>query len=140
VGTRDRGVRVTYAFDPTIDLVLVDKVQIQQVVLNLVRNAIEAMEGAPRRELTIATERERDGMAAVKVTDTGSGIAPEIASELFQPFVTSKAHGLGVGLSISRTIVESHGGLISVEPNPRGGTIFRFTVRTVSQEDLRDDR
>ena len=79
VGTRDRGVRVTYAFDPAVDLVLVDKVQIQQVVLNLVRNAIEAMEGSPRRELTIATERERDGMAAVKVTDTGSGIAPEIA-------------------------------------------------------------
>jgi two-component system, LuxR family, sensor kinase FixL len=140
VGTRDRGVRVTYAFDPAVDLVLVDKVQIQQVVLNLVRNAIEAMEGAPRRELIIATERERDGMAAVKVTDTGSGIAPEIASQLFQPFVTSKPHGLGVGLSISRTIVESHGGLISVEPNPRGGTIFRFTVRAVSHEDLRDDR
>jgi two-component system, LuxR family, sensor kinase FixL len=120
--------------------VLVDKVQIQQVVLNLVRNAIEAMEGSPRRELTIATERERDGMAAVKITDTGSGIAPEIASQLFQPFVTSKPQGLGVGLSISRTIVESHGGLISVEPNPRGGTIFRFTVRAVSQEDLRDDR
>ena len=140
VGTRDRGVWVTYAFDPAVDLVLVDKVQIQQVVLNLVRNAIEAMEGSPRRELTIATEREREGMAAVKVADTGSGIAPEIASQLFQPFVTSKPHGLGVGLSISRTIVESHGGLISVGPNPGGGTTFRFTVRTVSQEDLRDER
>ena len=140
VGTRDRGVRVTYSFDPAVDLVLVDKVQIQQVVLNLVRNAIEAMEGSPRRELIIATERERDGMAAVKITDTGSGIAPEIASQLFQPFVTSKPHGLGVGLSISRTIVESHGGLISVEPNPQGGTIFRFTIRAVSQEDLRDER
>jgi two-component system, LuxR family, sensor kinase FixL len=140
VGTRDRGVRVTYAFDPSLDLVLVDKVQIQQVVLNLVRNAIEAMEQSGRRELTIATERDRDGMAAVKISDTGTGISPDIASQLFQPFVTTKAHGLGVGLSISRTIVESHGGGISVAPNPQGGTTFRFTVRTVNQEDLHDDR
>jgi two-component system sensor kinase FixL len=79
-------------------------------------------------------------MAAVKITDTGTGISPEVASQLFQPFVTTKPHGLGVGLSISRTIVESHGGRITVEPNPRGGTIFRFTVRAVSQEELRDDR
>jgi two-component system sensor kinase FixL len=140
VGTRDRGVRVTYRFDPTLDLVLVDKVQIQQVILNLVRNAIESMEQSDRRELTIATERDPDGMAAVKVTDTGSGISPDVASQLFQPFITSKPHGLGVGLSISRTIVESHGGRITVEPNPQGGTIFRFTVRAVSQEELRDDR
>jgi len=140
VGTRDRGVRVTYRFDPTLDLVLVDKVQIQQVILNLVRNAIEAMEQSDRRELTIATERDPDGMAAVKVTDTGTGISPDVASQLFQPFITSKPHGLGVGLSISRTIVESHGGQITVEPNPQGGTIFRFTVRAVSQEELRDDR
>jgi two-component system, LuxR family, sensor kinase FixL len=140
VGTRDRGVRVTYLFDPTLDLVLVDKVQIQQVVLNLVRNAIEAMENSERRELTIATERDRDGMAAVRISDTGTGISPDIAPQLFQPFITSKPHGLGVGLSISRTIVESHGGLITVAPNPQGGTTFRFTVRAVSQEDLRDDR
>jgi two-component system sensor kinase FixL len=140
VGTRDRGVRVTYLFDPTLDLVLVDKVQIQQVVLNLVRNAIEAIENSERRELTIATERDRDGMAAVRISDTGTGISPDIAPQLFQPFITSKPHGLGVGLSISRTIVESHGGLITVAPNPQGGTTFRFTVRAVSQEDLRDDR
>jgi len=140
VGTRDRGVRVTYLFDPTLDLVLVDKVQIQQVVLNIVRNAIESMENSERRELTIATERDRDGMVAVRISDTGSGISPDIAPQLFQPFITSKPHGLGVGLSISRTIVESHGGLITVAPNPQGGTTFRFTVRAVSQEDLRDDR
>jgi two-component system sensor kinase FixL len=76
----------------------------------------------------------------VKISDTGTGISPDIASQLFQPFVTTKAHGLGVGLSISRTIVESHGGGISVAPNPQGGTTFRFTVRTVNQEDLHDDR
>ena len=140
VGTRDRGVRVVYRFDPGLDLVLVDKVQIQQVILNLVRNAIESMEQSDRRELTIATERDPDGMAAVRITDTGTGISPGVASQLFQPFITTKPHGLGVGLSISRTIVESHGGRITVEPNPQGGTIFRFTVRAVSQEELGDDR
>ena len=140
VGTRDRGVRVVYRFDPGLDLVLVDKVQIQQVILNLVRNAIESMEQSDRRELTIATERDPDGMAAVRITDTGTGISPDVASQLFQPFITTKPHGLGVGLSISRTIVESHGGRITVEPNPQGGTIFRFTVRAVSQEELGDDR
>jgi len=77
-------------------------------------------------------------MAVVKIVDTGAGIAPEIAGQLFQPFVTTKSQGLGVGLSISRTIVESHGGRISAEPNPQGGTIFRFTLRAVSREELHD--
>jgi two-component system sensor kinase FixL len=138
VGAKDRSVRVTYAFDPELDAVLADKVQIQQVVLNLVRNAIESMEQSSRRDLTIGTERGDDGMAIVKIVDTGTGIAPEIAGQLFQPFVTTKSQGLGVGLSISRTIIESHGGRISVEPNPSGGTIFRFTLRAVSPEELRD--
>jgi two-component system sensor kinase FixL len=139
VGAKDRGVRVIYAFDPALDSVLADKVQVQQVVLNLVRNAIEAMEQSDHRDLTIGTERGPDGMAVVKIVDTGTGVAPEIADHLFQPFITTKSQGLGVGLSISRTIVESHGGRIWVEPNPAGGTIFRFTLRAVSQEDIRDD-
>jgi two-component system sensor kinase FixL len=138
VGAKDRGVRVTYALDPELDAVLADKVQIQQVVLNLVRNAIEAMEQSSRRDLMIGTERGSDGMAVIKVADTGTGIAPEIADQLFQPFITTKSQGLGVGLSISRTIVESHGGRIWVEPNPEGGTIFRFTLRAVHQEDVHD--
>jgi two-component system sensor kinase FixL len=138
VGAKDRGVRVAYAFDPALDSVLADKVQIQQVVLNLVRNAIESMEKADRRNLTICTERGNDDMAIVKIIDTGTGIAPEIADQLFQPFISTKSQGLGVGLSISRTIVEAHGGQISAEPNPGGGTVFRFTLRTVSQEDLHD--
>ncbi len=138
VGAKDRGVRVTYAFDTALDQVLADKVQVQQVVLNLVRNAIEAMEQSDRRDLIIGTERGPDGMAIVKIADTGTGIVPEIADQLFQPFITTKSQGLGVGLSISRTIVESHGGRIWVEPNPAGGTIFRFTLRAVSQEDIRD--
>lgn len=138
VGAKDRGVRVTYAFAPTLDAVLADRVQIQQVVLNLVRNAVEAMEQSPRRDLTISTEAGADGMAVIKVADTGTGIAAEIAEQLFQPFVTTKSQGLGVGLSISRTIVESHGGRIWVDANPGGGTVFGFTLRAVHQEDIHD--
>ncbi len=138
VGAKDRGVRVTYRLDPELDAVLADKVQIQQVVLNLMRNAVEAMEQSSHRDLMIGTERGPDGMAVITVTDTGTGIAPEIADQLFRPFITTKSQGLGVGLSISRTIVESHGGRIWVEPNPAGGTIFYFTLRAVRQEDIHD--
>jgi two-component system, LuxR family, sensor kinase FixL len=136
VGAKDQGVRVRFQFDPTADLVLADKVQIQQVLLNLLRNAVEAMESSQKRELVISTESGNDDMVTISVADTGSGIAPEIMSQLFQPFVTNKRHGMGVGLSISRTIVEAHGGKIGVEPNPGGGTIFRLTLRAVTQEDF----
>jgi len=117
------------------DLVLADKVQIQQVLLNLIRNAIEAMERQPNRELTIATRTSDDDMLAISVSDTGHGMSQELRAQLFQPFVTTKRHGMGVGLSISRTIVEAHGGQIDVEPNPPGGTIFRFTLRAVTGEE-----
>jgi two-component system sensor kinase FixL len=136
VGTRDQRVRVRFQFDPAIDLVLVDKIQIQQVVLNLIRNAVEAMAASDLRELTISTAADDDDMVAVEVADTGPGIAPEFMSQLFQPFVTEKPHGMGIGLSICRTIVEAHGGRITVEENPGGGTIFRFTLRAALGEDL----
>jgi two-component system sensor kinase FixL len=129
---------VRFQFDPTVDLVLADKVQIQQVLLNLLRNAIEAMEDSQTRELVVSTASGQDGTITIGVADTGSGIAPEVMSQLFQPFVTNKRHGMGVGLSISRTIVEAHGGHIDAEPNPAGGTIFRFTLRAVTQEDMSD--
>jgi two-component system, LuxR family, sensor kinase FixL len=138
VGAKDQGVRVRFQFDPAVDLVLADKVQIQQVLINLLRNAVDAMEASQRRELVISTVPGNDDMITVSVSDTGSGVAPEMASQLFQPFVTNKRHGMGVGLSISRTIVEAHGGQIDVEPNPAGGTIFRFTLRAVTQEDFSD--
>jgi two-component system, LuxR family, sensor kinase FixL len=138
VGAKQSGVRVRFRFDPHLDLVLADKVQIQQVILNLMRNAIEAMDQSDRRDLSIATERGPDDSVSVSVADTGPGIAPEIASQLFQPFVTTKATGMGVGLSISRTIIEAHGGLISVESNPGGGALFRFTLPAVRDQDLND--
>lgn len=138
VGAKEQGVRVRFLLDPRIDLVLVDKVQIQQVLLNLMRNAIEAMANAPRRELVIGAEPAADGMAVISVADTGSGISDEIAAQIFQPFVTTKRQGMGIGLSISRTIVESHGGEIATRPNAGGGTIFQFTIPRVLKDEVRD--
>jgi two-component system sensor kinase FixL len=135
VGAKDLGVRVRFVFDPTIDLVLADKVQIQQVLLNLIRNAIEAMEKSQNRDLIISTRPAADDMLAISVADTGHGIEPDMSGQLFQPFVTTKRHGMGVGLSISRTIVEAHGGQIGVEPNPIGGTVFCFTLPAVTNEE-----
>lgn len=136
VGAKETGARVRFQFDPSVQLVLADKVQIQQVLLNVIRNAIEAMQECVQRDLTIATQRSDSETALIMVEDTGPGIAAEIRDQLFQPFVTTKRHGMGVGLSISRTIVESHGGRIWVEPNPRGGTIFKLTLRTVEPEEI----
>jgi two-component system sensor kinase FixL len=138
VGVKETGVHVTFVFDPHVDLVLADKVQIQQVVLNLMRNAIEAMQETTRRDLVLSTVGRSGGMVETRIADTGPGIAAEVASQLFQPFVTTKPHGMGVGLSISRTIVESHGGKLWAEPNPGGGTIFCMTLRLLSKEEMTD--
>jgi two-component system sensor kinase FixL len=127
VGAREQGVRVSLRCDPDLPDILVDKIQIQQVALNLIRNAVEAMETTSRRELTIAVARQRE-FARFAVTDTGTGLSPEIAQHLFQPFVTSKVNGMGVGLSICRTIIEAHGGRISAGANEGGGTVFEFTL------------
>lgn len=136
VGAKERGIRVSYAFDPGAPFVLVDRIQIQQVILNLIRNAIEAMQGAPRRELEIATSVSHDHLVTVSVSDTGGGIDREVAARLFQPFVTTKKHGMGVGLSICRTIVESHGGRIWMEESDGGGAVFLFTIRAADGEEL----
>jgi two-component system sensor kinase FixL len=138
VGAKDRGVRVRFAFDPRVDFVLADKVQIQQVLLNLIRNAIEAMEETDKRELIVSTALAQDNLVAISVADTGTGLAPEVVAQLFQPFITTKRHGMGVGLSISRTIIEAHGGSIVPRPNPGGGTVFSFTLPAVSREEVGD--
>ena len=139
VGAKELGIRVRFQFAPGAELVIADKVQIQQVLLNLIRNGIEAMAETALRDLTLSAARAEHGMAIISVSDTGPGISEDIRDRLFQPFVTTKLQGMGVGLSISHAIVEAHGGRLWVEPNPNGGTIFRFTLRTVSDGDLDDD-
>ncbi len=136
VGVRDQGVHVRLQIDPAAEYVLADRVQIQQVLLNLMRNAVESMLESETRELVVSVSPADNDMVQFSVSDTGSGISEEIRDQLFQPFITTKRHGMGVGLSISRTIIESHGGRIWVEANPAGGTIFRFTLRAVKAEEV----
>ena len=102
------------------------------------RNAVEAMQDSAKRELLLAAAPHDSDMVRITVADTGSGISPEVASQLFQPFITTKQQGMGVGLSICRTIVESHGGQIWVEANPGGGTVFHFTLKAVREEEIGD--
>jgi PAS domain S-box-containing protein len=124
VGAHQQRVQVALHLAPDVGAVLVDRVQIQQVVLNLVRNAAEAMEASERRELTVETHLPDKRRVEIRVADTGPGISPEIAERLFQPFVTSKKEGMGLGLSICREIVEAHGGRLATEPNAPTGTVF----------------
>ncbi len=127
VGSREHDIDVQVSLDPTADLVIVDRVQIQQVMVNLIRNAVDAMIDSDSRSLEIRTQREGN-YVRITVEDSGSGISDAIASQLFQPFVTSKRNGMGIGLSICRTIVEAHGGRIWFEEGRSAGTAFHFTV------------
>ena len=138
VGAKETGVQISFAFDPGVGFVLVDRIQIQQVVLNLVRNAIEAMQEVTSRQLEISTRWVDLATVEIAVKDSGPGIAPEIAEKLFQPFMTTTPQGMGVGLSISRTIIEAHGGRLWAESNPDGGTIFRLTLKSIEGEELND--
>ena len=128
VGARESGVDVEVRLDPEVDDVLVNRIQIQQVLLNLIRNAIEAMEGSPVRRLLITSKKMPDGMVRISVSDSGPGLAPEVAEKLFQPFVTTKPEGMGIGLSICQTIIEAHEGKIWADPSQLGGAAFHFTL------------
>ncbi len=137
-GAREQGVVLRFRMDPSNDSVLVDRVQIQQVMVNLFRNALEAMSNAPRKELSISNTRVADDMIEVTVSDTGAGIPDDIKAKLFQTFFTTKDTGMGVGLSISRSIIEAHGGRMWAETNSAGGATFRFTLPIAPGEDLND--
>jgi two-component system sensor kinase FixL len=136
IGAKEAGITVSFRLDPAADRVLADRIQVQQVLVNLIRNAIDVLTETPgRREVEVSTTSGADGMAQVSIADSGNGLAPEVAAHLFQPFVTTKQKGMGLGLSICRTIVEAHGGRIWVDARPGGGTIFRFTLRMAREEE-----
>jgi two-component system sensor kinase FixL len=128
IGTPEYDVVVHVRAAPDLPRVIVDKIQIQQVLVNILRNAIEALAGSPRRKIVVEAARGDEGYVVVSVTDTGPGLAQSVADRLFQPFVTTKPHGMGVGLSLCRAIIEAHNGRLWAEQNPEGGAIFRFAI------------
>jgi len=137
-GAREQGVILLFELDRKNDLVLVDRVQIQQVLVNLFRNALDAMAESAQRKLVATTRRIADDMIEVAVADTGPGFADGVEASLFQTFFTTKATGMGVGLSISRSIIEAHGGKMWAETNASGGATFRFTLPAAPNEGLTD--
>jgi two-component system sensor kinase FixL len=120
--------------DPEAPYVLGNRIEIQQVLINLMRNSLEAMAGVDRRELGVTTTLRRPDLVEFAVADNGPGIDPDVAERIFEPFVTTKRSGMGMGLSICRSIIESHGGRLEFEPNPGNGALFRFTLPAVSPE------
>ena len=137
VGSGEQSLEVDVRLDPDADRVLVDRIQIQQVLLNLIRNAIEAIADSPLKRLLVSADKEPDGMVRVTVADSGPGLAEDIAEHLFEPFRSTKETGMGLGLSISATIVAAHGGRIWAEPSKLGGTAFHFTVIDADSEEAR---
>ena len=126
----EAGVRLELALEGAPLAIGADRVLLQQVVMNLVRNAIEACRDvAPsRRRVSIATARAPGGGALLRVSDWGSGVIADIEPQLFQPFVSAKSGGLGLGLSICRSVVEAHGGTIEYRANPERGSVFEFSL------------
>lgn len=137
-GAREQGVALRFNLNPSCDLVLADRVQIQQVLVNLFRNALEAMAASTQRELVATNTKAADDMVEIAISDTGSGFAGDALANLFQPFFTTKETGMGVGLSISRTIIENHGGRMWAETNASGGATFRFTLPAAQARDVPD--
>jgi two-component system sensor kinase FixL len=133
-GGGDHGVDVSLDLDPACDRVLVDRIQVQQVVLNLVRNAIEAMAASEVRKLELRSAREPGGLVRITVDDSGPGLAPEMRATLFEPFQSTKDAGMGLGLSICRTLIEAQGGRIWAEQSKLGGTSFQFTLIAADED------
>lgn len=134
IGAQEKGIECSIDIAPDTNHVFVDRVQIQQVMVNLMRNAIEAMADSPQKKLHIAVNSVSNDLVEIAVADTGSGIDLELGDHIFDPFASTKGEGMGLGLSICRTIIEAHGGTIRAEPNPDGGTIFRITLEKAERE------
>lgn len=135
VGAGELGIEVLVQLDPAGDRVVVDRIQVQQVLLNLIRNAIEAMQARPIRQLEITSRLEANNMVHVQVADSGGGLDPQVAARLFEPFFSTKDTGMGLGLSICRTIIEAQGGKIWASRSRMGGTAFHFTLMAATLDD-----
>jgi PAS domain S-box-containing protein len=133
-GTGGLGLHVQFRFDPKVSEVFANRIQIQQVLVNLIRNAVEAMANSPRRELVLTSALTDHATIEIAVADRGSGLAHEVQENLFKPFVSTRRDGMGIGLSICRSIVEAHGGTLRAEPNEGGGTVFRFTLPVIESK------
>ena len=131
MGTRTEGVRIRLPNEIPDILVLADKIQVQQVLLNLLRNAVEAVAGQARKEIVLVMA-VHDDFVQISIVDTGSGLSDEVKAKLFQPFVSTKKTGMGIGLSICHKIITAHNGRLWAEPNPLGGTIFHLTLPLAS--------
>ena len=127
-GAVEESIAVSFAFDAMTPRVFVDKIQIQQILINLVRNSIEAMRDGDTRTLLLTTAPGEEGFCNVTVQDSGPGLPQAIAERLFQPFLTTKDNGMGLGLMICQTLVEANGGHIWHMPDVAGGTGFRFSL------------
>lgn len=134
VGARENGIEWTIEIESGVDNVLADRVQIQQVMVNLMRNGIEAMDSSPIKHLAIRARPKGSDQVEISVADSGHGVPQEMMSQLFMPFISTKAKGMGLGLSICRTIVEAHGGQLSVDSDAENGTIFTFTLTRALRE------
>ena len=130
VGSQKRSLKLAFEFADELPDVMIDRVQIQQVVMNLVRNSMDALSAMDDRALTVRTIRDTEGAVRIDVIDTGPGLAKDVAERLFQPFVTTKPGGIGIGLSICKSIVDAHGGKLWTTANPKGGTVFHISLPT----------
>lgn len=137
VDTRLHDVKLDLQLSEHLPHVFADGIQIQQVVLNLIRNGVDALAGsdAEDRRIVVRTTLREDRKVELSVADTGCGLPPECDAELFEPFFTTKEQGLGMGLSVSRSIVTSHGGQMWFSRNPNGGTTFLLTIPVAPEED-----
>ena len=129
-----RRVFVRAQLSPALPSVMADRVQLQQVVMNLMLNGMDAMSDAKEKELVVRSQKEQDAQVLIAVEDSGTGIDPDSGEKIFEPFFTTKPHGIGVGLSISRSIIESHQGRLWARPRPGGGTVFQFTLPVTAED------
>jgi C4-dicarboxylate-specific signal transduction histidine kinase len=138
VGSSAYDVVVTFSFDPAAVTVFANRIQVQQVLVNLMHNAFEAMAASAHRELHLTTLRIDRETVEFAIADTGPGLLGEVANRLFEPFFSTKDDGMGLGLSLCRSIVEAHGGRLQNEVNPGGGTIFKFTLASSPESGIDD--